>query len=68
MDSCIIDGKGFYVYSPYRSGCARCIHFNSFEFICPAFPKAIPDNFLSVRAIHNTIVRGQAGNYILTTK
>lgn len=68
MDSCIIDGKGFYGYSPYRSGCARCKHFNSFEFICAAFPIAIPDDFLSGKAIHDTTVKGQAGNYILTTK
>jgi len=68
MDSCIIDGKGFNAYSPYRSGCTRCKHFDSLGFICPAFPNAIPDGLLSGKAIHNTVVKGQDGNYILTTK
>lgn len=65
ISKAIIDGKGFDVYSPYRSKCASCIHFNCIEYTCKAFPKGIPERFLSGKAIHNTVVRGQDENVVL---
>ena len=60
-----IDGKGFEVYSPYRSNCAKCVHFNLFEYTCAAFPKGIPEPFLSGKDFHINVVKGQAGNTVL---
>lgn len=57
--------NGFEVYSPYRSKCSQCKHFNVVELKCKAF-ETIPDNFLSGDKVHDKIIEGQIGDYVFT--
>jgi hypothetical protein len=59
-----IDGKGFDAYSPYRSKCAKCLHFNFSELNCKAFPNGIPEIFLSGKEVHSKVEKNQVGNII----
>ena len=58
--------KGFEVFSPYTSKCAKCVLFELSEFSCKAFPEGIPDYFLNGEQIHDKIEKGQVGQSVLT--
>lgn len=58
--------KGFDTYSPYKSKCSRCLHFDVTDFTCLAYPDGIPGNYLSGEAIHDKVDEGQKGDYVFT--
>ena len=58
--------SGFESFSPYKSKCVECKHFNNTNFNCVAFPEVIPDRFLSGDAVHDSVVEGQQGKIIVT--
>jgi len=59
------DGRSA-VFAPYRSKCALCVHLDSIDFVCPAFPAGIPDRFLDGSADHTARVRGQKGDLVFS--
>lgn len=65
MSKTTID-KGFEIYSPYKSKCGNCKHFNLADLNCKAFNDVIPDKFLSGEETHSKVVEGQSGTYIFT--
>ena len=66
MKESITIDKGHESYSPYRSKCALCQHFDSVEMKCQAFPEGIPERFLSGENVHDSIARDQVGPIIFT--
>lgn len=62
-----IDGDGFETYSPYKSKCAECIHFNVLDYNCKAFPSGIPEQFLSGKDKHDKVISSQIGTTVFTT-
>lgn len=56
--------KGHEAYSPYRSKCALCQHFDRIELKCPAFPEGIPERFLTGESVHDSIASDQEGTII----
>lgn len=61
-----IDGNKFEVYSPYKSKCSDCKHFDLSIFSCKAFPEGIPDRFLSGDEVHDTPTDNQVGSIVFT--
>jgi hypothetical protein len=68
MTTDTIDGYGFEDYSPYRSKCAECVHFDPINNICKAFPGGIPAPYLQGDEVHDKIVPGQVGEAVLTIR
>jgi hypothetical protein len=66
MKNSITIDKGHEAYSPYRSKCSNCKHFDSVQLSCPAYPNTIPDHFLSGLKDHLTIQQDQKGTDIFT--
>lgn len=58
--------KGHEAYSPYRSKCAICKHFDIDNYNCSAYPDVIPDRFLSGNKVHTTIQLDQEGTDTFT--
>ena len=50
------------------SVCNKCKHFDSFEYICLAFPNGIPDELLSGEAKHDEVIKGQTGETIFEAR
>ena len=55
-------------YKMYTSACTNCKYFDSGKFICAAYRDTIPDKFLDGSAVHDTLEKGQFGNYTYTPK
>jgi hypothetical protein len=50
------------VFNIYKSQCSFCKHYLG-NYTCPAFPDELPDNLMTGESTHNTIIKGQKGNY-----
>lgn len=61
-----IDGRGFAMYKPYHSSCSKCKHFDASSYSCPAYPELIPDRFLDGTDVHDKVLPGQNGEFVLT--
>lgn len=48
----------------YGSQCARCKHFHEEDYYCLAYPDGIPDELLSGKEKHNSIIKGQKGEIV----
>lgn len=48
----------------YASQCPRCIHFNSDNYTCDAFPVEIPNNILSGENNHDKVLPNQVGESV----
>lgn len=58
--------QGFEAFSPYRSKCAECKHFDKINFNCVAFPEVIPERFLSGSEVHDKVTKDQTGDAVFT--
>ncbi len=65
MSTIFLD-KRFETFSPYKSKCIACLHFDVTSLVCLAFPNGIPKKYLSGDSIHNKIDKDQIGNNIFT--
>jgi hypothetical protein len=66
-----LENGGFVIidsYEPYASKCTFCKYFNGVELICSAFPKIIPDEYLTGDAIHNKVDKKQVGDAVFTER
>lgn len=55
------------IFNLYVSQCANCVHFKN-GYICPAFPNGIPENLLEGTQQHNSLIKGQTGDYVFIDK
>ena len=63
-----IDNR-FEIYAPYKSLCSRCKYLDINGFKCDAFPKGIPDEYLTGKKEHKEIdSRQENGNNVVYQK
>lgn len=52
------------IHEIYKSLCTTCVYFDSFNYRCEAFPKGIPDKYLTGEAEHLQIDPEQVGETV----
>lgn len=48
----------------YRSKCSSCKHFNWENCTCKAYPEYIPDDYVEGNKVHDSVQRGQEGDFV----
>ena len=52
------------ILDSYDLQCSLCKHFHGDDYYCPAYPDGIPDELLSGKEKHNSIIKGQKGETV----
>ncbi|MCK9436955.1 MAG: hypothetical protein M0Q12_07100 [Synergistaceae bacterium] len=66
-NSVILDDREF-LLNRVLSKCLICEHFKEWDFFCVAFPKGIPDEYLSGEKAHTAKDSRQVGDTVFTER